>query len=166
MCITKNKLLFTPTINTAKQNVFFNRGCKEWKTKIGTSKSPTCSIFQSAWDKSLCQKWLNDLIESAPRECERARLQVVSSEGASAFLNALPLASCSLKLSNIEMPVVCSLCNISRIRQTILDDPQDNPKCPRHHPDVQPGEKNQQRQQPSPERSKSGTLCNYTKVIP
>ena len=53
---------------------------------------------------------------------------------------------------------ILSYCNISRIRQTILDDPQDNPKCPRHHPDVQPGEN----QQHSPKRAKSGTLCNYT----
>ena len=42
----------------------------------------------------------------------------------------------------IRVPTLIQfLCNISRIRQTILDDPQDNPKCPRHHPDVQPGEK-------------------------
>ena len=92
-----------------EQNVFFNRGCEEWKAKLGVTDLPINPIFQSAWDKPLCHKQLQDLIENAPTDCERARLLAVSSEGASAFLNALPLASCGLKLSDIELPVVCSL---------------------------------------------------------
>ena len=92
-----------------EQNLFFDRGCDEWKAMLGVTELPTKPIFQSAWDKPLCQKRLDDLINSAPTECERARLLAVSSEGASAFLNALPLASCGLKMSNIEVPVVCAL---------------------------------------------------------
>ena len=55
------------------------------------------------------KKRLEILLNNAPTEIEKARLQAVSSEGASAFLNAMPLASCGLKLSNLELPIVCAL---------------------------------------------------------
>lgn len=75
-------------------------------TKPNIPEKPS---FQSAWDKPLCQRKLDTLIEEAPTDFERARLLAVSSEGASAFLNALPLVSCGLKLSDIELPIVCAL---------------------------------------------------------
>ena len=42
-------------------------------------------------------------------EEERARILAISSEGASAWLNAIPLSSLCLKLSDTELPIVCSL---------------------------------------------------------
>ena len=66
-------------------------------------------MFQSSWDKPLCKKKLDWLLINTPNDTEKARILAVSCEGASAFLNALPLANCGLRLTDIELPIVCSL---------------------------------------------------------
>ena len=100
--------LLSPEIQV-EHNPFFEQGCEEWKLKLEATEPPINPIYQSSWDKPLCQKKLENLLSNAPTETEKARLLAISSEGASAFLNALPLANCGLRLSNIELPIVCSL---------------------------------------------------------
>ena len=90
-------------------NEFFEQGCEEWKSILEVTELPAKPMFQSSWDKPQCQKKLERLLSNTPNEVERAKILAVSSEGASAFLNALPLANCGLRLSDIELPIVCSM---------------------------------------------------------
>ena len=98
-----------PNELSEEANVFFDRGCEEWKQKLGVSELPHNQIFQSEWDTPICKQKFQNLINNAPDEEERARLLAISSEGASAWLNAIPLSSLGLKLSDTELPIVCSL---------------------------------------------------------
>ena len=65
-----------------EKNIFYDTGCQEWKMKLGVTELLSNPIFQSSLDKPLCQKQLDDLIDNAPTETEKARLQAVSLEGA------------------------------------------------------------------------------------
>ena len=67
-----------------EQNLYFDQGCSQWKQKLGIDEFPEKPFFQSSWDKPLCEKRLNVLIENALSETEKARLLAVSSEGTSA----------------------------------------------------------------------------------
>ena len=98
-----------PSELSEEPNFFFDLGCEEWKQKLGVSELPHNQIFQKEWDTPICKQKLQNLIDNAPDEEERARLLTISSEGASAWLNAIPLSSVGLKLSDSELPIVCSL---------------------------------------------------------
>ena len=91
------------------QNPFFTLGCEKWMQKQGLTEIAHYSAFQSEWDKPLCNQKVQFLIENAQSETEKARLRSITSEGASAWLNALPLSSLGLKLSDSELPILCAL---------------------------------------------------------
>jgi hypothetical protein len=98
-----------PSELSEEANIFFDQGCDEWKQKLGVSELPHNQIFQREWDAPICKQKFQNLIANAPDEEESARLLAISSEGASAWLNAIPLSSLGLKLSDTELPIVCSL---------------------------------------------------------
>ena len=83
-------------------NLFFEKGCDDWILKLETTELPTYPIFQSAWDKPLCQHKLKKLLNDTQNDVEKARIFAVSSVGASAFLNSLPFVNFGLRLSNVE----------------------------------------------------------------
>ena len=100
--------LLPPEVREGK-NEFFEIGSEKWLLQSGKSNLPDIQIFQSNWDRPICEKKLKDLIENADSDVEKARLLAISSENASSYLNALPLPSLGLKLSDAELPIVIGL---------------------------------------------------------
>ena len=98
-----------PNSITEEKNEFFEYGCGQWLLKSGKENVPENAIYQSEWDKPLCEIKLKNLIDNAESDADKARLLAVSSEGASNYLNALPMASLGLKLSDAELPIVIGL---------------------------------------------------------
>ena len=98
--------LLTPEIQQDR-NAFYEKGCQEWISKLEVTELPDKPMFQSNWDKPLCQKKLERLLDDTPNYTEKSRILACSSEAASAFLNALPLANCGLRLSDTEFPIIC-----------------------------------------------------------
>ena len=88
---------------------YFDIGCNQWMNNLGITEIREYSNFQSEWDKPICKLKIKSLIDNAQSDTEKGRLRSISSEGASAWLNALPLPSLGLKLSDTELPILCSL---------------------------------------------------------
>ena len=91
------------------KNEYYENACEEWFLKSGKEILPENPIYQSSWDRPICEKKLEGLIENADSDVDKARLKAISSEGASNYLNALPLPSLGLKLSDAELPIVIAL---------------------------------------------------------
>ena len=92
-----------------EKNEYYENACEEWFLKSGKEILPENPIYQSSWDRPICEKKLEGLIENADSDVDKARLKAISSEGASNYLNALPLPSLGLKLSDAELPIVIAL---------------------------------------------------------
>ena len=78
------------------------------RTERGT-KTPILTSNQSAWDTRASKIKLLDLLNTTQTKEEQARLLTVSSEHASDLLNAIPIPSLGLKLSNIQVKIARAL---------------------------------------------------------
>ena len=70
---------------------------------------PTACNSQAAWDAPLCTRRFDALLTAANSEKDRARLLAVASEHASDWLQASPIPSLGLKLSDSQLRVACSV---------------------------------------------------------
>ena len=50
-----------PSEISEEANSFFDRGCEEWKQKLGVSELPHNQIFQSEWDAPICKQKFQNL---------------------------------------------------------------------------------------------------------
>ena len=98
-----------PTVLRDENSLFFNKGCEEWMKKLGLTTLNEFPVTQRGWDMPLYKLKLQSLIDNAQNDTEKARILSISSEWASDWLNALPLSSLGLKLSDVELPLLCSL---------------------------------------------------------
>ena len=65
--------------------------------------------IQAGWDLPYCQKKYDDLLSSAVSKADKARLRAIASPHSSDWLNAVPVASLGLKLSDSNIRIACGL---------------------------------------------------------
>ena len=80
-----------------------------WVEESGELPTPTTSNSQAAWDIPLCTLRYRTLLSDAPSQRDRARLLAVASDHASDWLQAPPISSLGLKLSDSQLRVSCSV---------------------------------------------------------
>ena len=64
---------------------------------------------QKSWDKPVVEALFNDLLSNLSSDREKSRLLAISAPKASAWLHALPISSCGLRLDNEAIRVAISL---------------------------------------------------------
>jgi hypothetical protein len=74
-----------------------------------TAELPGNQSIQACWDLPYCQKKYDDLLSSAQSKAVKARLKAVASPHSSDWLNAVPVASLGLKLSDSNIRIACGL---------------------------------------------------------
>jgi hypothetical protein len=99
-----------PKLNHLQDNIFFNSAKNIWLSRLGpTAELPGNQSIQASWDLPYCQKKYDDLLSSAQSKAVKARLKAVASPHSSDWLNAVPVASLGLKLSDSNIRVACGL---------------------------------------------------------
>ena len=104
--ISQSKTILPDPIRSVYEDL--ERGKLEWINRTRT-EAPILFGNQSAWDTPISKTKLNDLLNNAGGKEDQARLKAVSSEHASDWLNAIPIPSLGLKLSNIQVKIACAL---------------------------------------------------------
>ena len=91
-------------------NPFLEEAKHLWKQKTDQEQSAFPSgKSQEDWDMPLCNARQKHLLSSATSMAEQARLRAVSEKGASDWLNAMPITSLGLKLSDPLLRIACGL---------------------------------------------------------
>ena len=99
-----------PTLNPSQDISFFNSAKNIWLDRLGpTAELPGNQSIQAGWDLPYCQKKYDDLLSSAQSKAAKARLKAVASPHSSDWLNAVPVASLGLKLSDSNIRIACGL---------------------------------------------------------
>jgi hypothetical protein len=99
-----------PTLNTLQDNLFYNSARDIWLNRLGsTVELPGNQSIQAGWDLPYCQKKYDDLLSSAESKADKARLRAIASPHSSDWLNAVPVASLGLKLSDSNIRIACGL---------------------------------------------------------
>lgn len=98
-------------LQTAHSDSLVTEATSTWESKCPHSVRPTGkrSELQSAWDSPIVQLQFDGLLNSATDSATKSRLLSVSSPGAGAWLEALPLSSLGLKLSDEHLRIIISL---------------------------------------------------------
>ena len=89
---TATWLHVTQTQNV-QTKVHYESAIQKWKELSGLVTLPQNKIFQSEWDKSLYEQRYVNLLQNTYDDSEKARILSVSSENASDWLHAVPIAA-------------------------------------------------------------------------
>ena len=92
-----------------QENRHYQSALRTWKELSGMEAPPDNPLFQSEWDKPLCDKKYRDLLDGTSVQAERARLLAVASEHSSDWLHAIPVPALGLKLDNTSIRIACGL---------------------------------------------------------
>ena len=99
-----------PTLNVFQDNLFYNSAKNIWLNRLGsTVELPGNQSIQAGWDLPYCQKKYDDFLSSAGSKADKARLRAIASPHSSDWLNAVPVASLGLKLSDSNICIACGL---------------------------------------------------------
>ena len=68
-----------PITMSKQRNLPYEMALQKWKDLSGLQTLPQNQKYQSEWDKGLYEFRYESLIQSAPEDCEKARIFSVSS---------------------------------------------------------------------------------------
>ena len=82
-----------------------------WKQLPGITDSdyPLKPNVQKQWDTPICKLLLKNLMDNATSNSDRARLNAITQEHSSDWLNVIPSSNLGLKLSNPQFRISCAL---------------------------------------------------------
>ena len=101
--------LLQPENSSYVEDSYWLMAFQQWKNLSAKTEEPSKPIYQSSWDKEICDQNYQNLLISAPNKEEKARLLAVASPNASDWLEAIPIPALGLKLDPMSHKISCSL---------------------------------------------------------